>query len=283
MLTAAGARMATGQQQDTSTATAAAQPAPRGTGLMRWSLLRMLFGWRRLLRDWQVGDGREEAVAGHVLAHALPGDLGAAVRAIDDFAYRRKFLINVGDEKGAILEAAVARAAPRLALELGAYVGYSALRIARALPPGGRLVTVEINAGNAAIARRIVEHAGAADRVAVVDGALGDGGATMARLARDHGLHPGAVDLVFIDHAKDQYLPDLRRLLDAGWLHPGTVVIADNLGFPGAPAYRDFMDAAEGTRWRTQRHAAHVEYQSLLRDVVFESTLLAPGEAGQGT
>jgi catechol O-methyltransferase len=274
--------MDTGQQQDTSTATAA-RPSPRGTGLFRWSLLRMVLGGRRLLRDWQVGDGREEAVAHHVLAHARPGDVGAAVRAIDDFAYRRKFLINVGDEKGAILEAAVTRAAPRLALELGAYVGYSALRIARALPPGGRLVTVEINAANAAIARRITAHAGAADRVAVVDGALGDGGATMARLARDHGLGPGAVDLVFIDHAKDQYLPDLRRLLDAGWLHPGTVVVADNLGFPGAPAYRDFMAAAEGTRWTTRRHAAHVEYQSLLKDVVFESTLLAAGAPAQGT
>src|SRR5215831_1679139 len=99
----------------------------------------MLAGGRRLQREWQVGDGREEAAARHVLAHAPAGDLAAAIQALDDFAYRRKFLINVGDEKGAILEQAVARAAPRRALELGAYVGYSALRIARALPPGGRL------------------------------------------------------------------------------------------------------------------------------------------------
>jgi catechol O-methyltransferase len=244
--------------------------------LLRWSLVRLVLGMRRMQRDWQVGDGREEAAARHVLERAAPGDLGAAIAAVDDYARRGKFLVNVGDEKGAILEGAVARAAPRLALELGAYVGYSALRIARALPPGGRLCSVELIPANAAIARRIVAHAGAADRVAIVDGALGDGGATMARLEAEHGVRAGGVDLVFIDHAKDQYLPDLQRILAAGWLHAGSVVVADNLRFPGSPRYRDYMAAAEGTRWRTRRHRAHVEYLPLIPDVVFESTLLTP-------
>jgi catechol O-methyltransferase len=43
------------------------------------------------------------------------------------------------------------------------------------------------------------------------------------------------------------------------------------------------MDAAEGTSWRTVRHRAHVEYQSLIRDVVFESTLVAAPDAAQRT
>jgi catechol O-methyltransferase len=43
---------------------------------------------------------------------------------------------------------------------------------------------------------------------------------------------------VFIDHDKDAYLPDLQRIGAEGWLHPGSVVVADNVRFPGAPAYR---------------------------------------------
>ena len=51
---------------------------------------------------------------------------------------------------------------------------------------------------------------------------------------------------MFIDHDKDAYLPDLERILDRGWLHPGSVVVADNIRFPGAPEYRAFMQAEEG-------------------------------------
>jgi len=79
---------------------------------------------------------------------------------------------------------------------------------------------------------------------------------------------------VFVDHAKDQYLPDLQRILDAGWLHAGSVVVADNMRVPGSPRYRDYMDETEGGRWHTEKHRAHVEYLSALPDLVFESTLL---------
>jgi catechol O-methyltransferase len=241
---------------------------------LRWSLLRMFLGMKTLLRDWQVGDGREEGAARHVLAHAPAGDVDAAIRAIDEYARHKSFLINVGDEKGALLDAVIERVRPRLVIEVGAYVGYSALRIARRLPPGGRLLSVEMSPANAAIARRIAEHAGVADRVTFVTGHLGDGGATMARLAAEHGVGPDSVDVVFLDHDKDAYLPDLKRLLDAGWLHAGSVVVADNVRFPGAPEYRAHMEAEEGKTWRTRVHETHVEYQKLLPDVVLESTRL---------
>ena len=127
---------------------------------LRWSLVRMLLGMRRLTTEWQVGDGRELALARYVEAEARHGDLDDAIRVIDDFAYRRSFLINVGDEKGEILDAAIRRTQPRRLLELGTYCGYSALRAARVMPSGGRLVSIEFNADNAAIARRIWDHAG---------------------------------------------------------------------------------------------------------------------------
>jgi catechol O-methyltransferase len=243
---------------------------------LRWSMVRMLLGRRRLTTEWQVGDGRELALARYVEAEARQGDLDDVIRVVDDFAYHRSFLINVGDEKGEILDAAIRRTQPRQLLELGTYCGYSALRSARVMPEGARLLSIEFNADNAAIARRIWDHAGIGEELTVLVGTLGDGGDTIARLESEHGFSSGSLDFVFIDHDKSAYLPDLGRILDQGWLHPGSVVVADNIRQPAVPDYREFMQAEEGRTWRTSEHETHVEYQSLLKDLVLESEHLGP-------
>jgi catechol O-methyltransferase len=243
----------------------------------RWSVLRMAFGMRTLLKDWQVGDGREAALERYVLANARRGDLDDVISVIDRFAYEKSFLINVGDEKGAILDAAIARAKPKLLLELGTYCGYSALRTVRAAPADAHLVSIEFNVGNAAIARKILEHAGVAQRVTIVEGTLGDGGKTIAKLNGSLGFAPGKLDFAFIDHAKDAYLPDIETILRERWLRPGGIVVADNVKVPGAPEYHAFMRANEGKLFRTQEHAAHVEYQTLIKDLVLESEFLGNG------
>jgi catechol O-methyltransferase len=241
---------------------------------LRWSVLRMAFGAKHLLTNWQVGDGREEALARHVEANARRGDVDDVIRVIDDFCYRQSFMMNVGDEKGEILDRAVLRTRPRRLLELGTYCGYSALRIARVMPKEAHLHSIEFNAENAEIARRIWSHGGMGDRLTVVVGSLGDGGATIARLAAEHRFAPGSLDFVFIDHDKAAYLPDVQRMLEQRWLHPGSVVVADNVKFPGAPEYRAFMKAEEGKNWHTVEHETHVEYQKLLTDLVLESEYL---------
>jgi catechol O-methyltransferase len=234
----------------------------------------MMLGMKHLQTEWQVGDGREEALAEYVTANATPGDLDSAIATADEFCYGQSFMINVGDEKGAILDAAIRRAQPRRLLELGTYCGYSALRTARVMPEGAHLYSIEFLEANANIARRILSHAGADSRVTVLVGTLDDDGKTLDALAQQHGFTPGSLDFVFIDHAKDAYLPDLRRILERGWLRRGAIVVADNVKMPGAPAYRDYTRAQEGKLWRTTEHEAHVEYQSLLKDLVFESEYL---------
>ena len=252
----------------------------RRVPVLRWSFVRMLLGMKRLQTEWQVGDGREAALCEYVVANARPGDLDDAIRVIDEFAYRHSFLINVGDEKGEILDAAIRRAEPRRLLELGTYLGYSALRTARVMPAGARLWSVEFLPANAEIARRILSHAGVGeDRVTVVVGTLGDGGATIAALEEEHGFGPDVLDFAFIDHDKDAYLPDLARIVDRGWLRKGAIVVADNVKVPGAPAYRAHMRSREGGEWRTTEHETHVEYQTLLKDLVLESEYLGTGAA----
>ncbi len=247
----------------------------RRVPFLRWSFLRMVLGIRRLEREWQVGDGREAALAEYVVARARPGDPDDAIRVIDEFAYRQKFLINVGDEKGKLLDAAVRRASPRRLLELGTYLGYSALRTVRVMPPDAHLYSIEFVEDNASIARRILAHAGVADRVTVVVGTLGDGGKTIAALESEHGFAAGSLDFVFLDHDKKAYVPDLDRILARGWLRPGAILVADNIKLPGAPDYRERMRTAEGREFRTIEHQTHAEYQTLMKDLVLESEYLA--------
>jgi catechol O-methyltransferase len=241
---------------------------------LRWSVLRMALGFRHMSTRGQVGDGREEALARYVEGQARPGDVDDAIRVIDEFCYRHSVMMNVGDEKGEILDGAVRRAQPRRLLELGTYCGYSALRMARVMSEDARLWSIEFNPANAAIARRIWKHADVGERVNVVVGSLGDGGQTVARLDGEHNFSDGGLDFVFIDHDKAAYLHDLQRMLNCRWLHAGSVVVADNVRLPGAPKYRAYMQAQEGRHWRTTEHQAHLEYQSLISDLVLESEYL---------
>ena len=240
---------------------------------LRWSTVRMAMGMPSFLRTGQIGDGREAACADYVESHARRGDVDDVLDTIDSFAYEKAMLVNVGDEKGQLLDAAVRRASPGLVLELGTYCGYSALRIARSAPTA-RVVSIEFSAANAAVAQRIWEHAGVADRITCVVGTLGDGGATLDTLATEHGFSPGCLDLLFIDHDKRAYLSDLLSVLDRRWLHPGSIVVADNVRVPGAPKYRAYMRDLQGTLFNTIEHKTHVEYQTLMPDLVLESEYL---------
>ena len=240
---------------------------------LRWSVLRMATVGRNITTTGQIGDGREAAAVDYVLRHARAGDVDDVLATIDRFAYEKSLLINVGDEKGVLLDAAVRRADPKLALELGTYCGYGALRIARAAP-AARVYSVELAEANAVNARRIWAHAGVADRVTCVVGTIGDGGRTLDALTAKHGFAVGALDFAFLDHDKDAYLADLTSILDRGWLHHGSIVVADNVKVPGAPRYREYMRRQQGALWNTVEHKTHVEYQSLLSDLVLESEYL---------
>jgi catechol O-methyltransferase len=241
--------------------------------LLRWSVIRTGIGIRNFNRTGQIGDGREAAAADYVEANARRGDIDGVLATIDEYAYAKSFLVNIGDEKGAVLDAAVRRADPRLALELGTYCGYGALRIARAAP-SARIFSVELAAANAAVARRIWAHAGVEERITCVVGTIGDGGSTLDVLRDECGFDSGTLDFLFIDHNKHAYLTDLLSIAERGWLRRDAIVVADNVGFPGSPKYRGYMRDQQGKDWETVEHRSHMEYQSLIPDLVLESRYL---------
>jgi catechol O-methyltransferase len=245
----------------------------RRVPLLRWSFWRLAIGARNITKTGQIGDGRETAAADYVVANARQGDIDDVIAKVDQFAYEKSFLINIGDEKGELLDAAVRRANAELALELGTYCGYGSLRIARAAPTA-RVFSVELSAANAEVAQRIWSHAGISDRVTCVVGTIGDGGKTLDALADEHGFAAGKLDLLFVDHDKSAYLADLQSILDRGWLHRGSIVVADNILIPGAPKYREYMREQQDKLFDTAEHKTHGEYQTLVPDIVLESEYL---------
>lgn len=242
---------------------------------LRWSVWRMAVGMPSFTRSGQIGDGRELACAAYVEANARRGDIGHVLATIDEFATQKSMLVNVGPDKGAVLDAAVRRSNAGLVLELGTYCGYSALRIAGAAP-SAKVYSIELSPANAEVARRIWAHAGVDERITCVVGTLSDGGKTLDALSNEHGFGAGALDLMFIDHDKSAYLQDLQHVIDRGWLHRGSIAVADNVRIPGAPEYRRYMRQQQGKLWNTVEHKAHLEYQTLITDLVLESEYLAP-------
>jgi predicted O-methyltransferase YrrM len=109
----------------------------------------------------------------------------------------------------------------RRILEIGTLGGYSTIWLARALPPGGRLVTLELSPHHAAVARANLERAGLAGRVEVRVGPAAEGLAALATEAAE------PFDLIFIDADKPGYPAYLEGSLRLA--RPGTLIIADNV------------------------------------------------------
>lgn len=243
---------------------------------LRWTMLT--FGLSMLVRPVKhVGDGREQRCFDYVkakLEKSPPaGDrIQRILDEIDEYARFESFLMNVGDEKGLILDNSIKNTKPKIIMELGCYVGYSTLRMARASDADCHIYTVEWSPVNAGVARQFFELAGVSHKITVVEGYIGDGGKTVETLQTQYGL-TGKVDFLFVDHTKEAYLPDLKTILDRKFLHPGSVVVADNVGFPGIPDYKKFMEDQEGKLFRTKFHHTHIEY-FIMKDLMLESTLL---------
>jgi predicted O-methyltransferase YrrM len=116
-------------------------------------------------------------------------------------------------------------------LELGTLGGYSTIWLARALPAGGRLVTLELDPGYAAVARANLARAGLADVVEVRVGPARD---TLAALAAEGA---GPFDLVFIDADKASNAEYMEAAL--GLARTGSLIVADNVVRGGAVLYGD--------------------------------------------
>jgi predicted O-methyltransferase YrrM len=158
------------------------------------------------------------------LESALKASAGAGLRAINVSANQGKFLYLMAKAIGA-----------RKILELGTLGGYSAIWLARALPAGGRLVTVEVDPDTAAVARKNFARAGCADLIEVRVGPA------LEVLPRLEAEKAGPFDFVFIYADKVNYPQYLQWSITLA--RPGSVIVADNVVRKGAVADATSEDA----------------------------------------
>src|SRR5690242_9167707 len=106
-------------------------------------------------------------------------------------------------------------------LEVGTLAGYSTIWLARALPPRGKLITLELDPKHAAVAQQNIDRAGLTDKVTI---RLGKAMETLPLLEKESA---GPFDMIFIDADKQPYAEYFQWALRLS--RPGTLIVADNV------------------------------------------------------
>jgi caffeoyl-CoA O-methyltransferase len=164
--------------------------------------------------------------------------------------------ISVSASEGKVLQLLARIIGARRILEIGTLGGYSTIWLARALPPEGRLISLEIDARYADVARRNLKRAGLEGKVEVRVGPA------LESLSRLNVAIEGAFDLLFIDADKQAYVNYLRKALPL--VREGGLVLGDNT-LPDAvldPA------AESGTKRYNAEVSAHPDLDSILVPVL---------------
>jgi predicted O-methyltransferase YrrM len=152
-------------------------------------------------------------------------------------------------ETGLLLEVLVAMVGARTAVEVGTAIGVSTLHIARALQPGGTVISFEVDAERHGAARAYLDRAGVGDRA---DLRLNDAADGLAAV-------DGPLDFAFLDAFKNDYPRHLELVLPL--LRPGGAVVVDNVLLSGAV--------------HADRNLTHWSDEDVLRMRAFNADLVA--------
>jgi predicted O-methyltransferase YrrM len=134
--------------------------------------------------------------------------------------------IDVAPNQGKLLHLLALTKGARRILEIGTLGGYSTIWLARALPAGGRLVTLEVEPKHAEVAQQNLDRAGVSELVEV---RVGPAAETLAQL---HSQGEEPFDLIFIDADKQNISAYLGWSLQLARL--GTLIVVDNVVREGA-------------------------------------------------
>ena len=178
----------------------------------------------------------DDYIVGHLLEPDAALDAALAANAAGGLP-----AIDVSAAQGKMLHLFAQMAGARRILEVGTLGGYSTIWLARALPEGGRLVTLELEPNHAEVARANIAAAGLADRVDVRTGPA------IETLDAMIAVGEGPFDLIFIDADKPSNVAYLRAAIALG--RPGTVIVVDNVVRDGGVVDATSTDPSiQGTR-----------------------------------
>lgn len=178
--------------------------------------------------------------------------------------------MNVGPHKGKVITDIIATDQPSTILEIGGYVGYSAIMFGHALRKVAaatgrnskepRFLSLEMNPKFAAVSRALVSIAGLDDVVDIWEGPCR---ASLQSLAKGMASNSATKfwDMLFLDHSKISYLNDLKLCEELGLVAPGTMVIADDMKRPGNPQYSEYVRASP-----VEKNEAYLPFKGCLSD-----------------
>ena len=202
-------------------------------------ILRIFF--QNILDKILKRDEISQSVKSYIFENAKQSDPDSILKAMDDFAKNKRFLMNIGNEKGLLLTEELKKLGKNiLILELGCFCGYSAILMAKNLGNAGKVVSLEVNRTYAKNASEIINFAGLKDKITIIEGSSD----------KIIGTLRYRFDLVLLDHWKNLYRRDLIAIEKRGLLKNGTIIFADNVG--------KFISALVGKRGESDNYLNYV-------------------------
>ena len=203
---------------------------------------------------------RLERIDGYI-ASLFGGDDPALAQNLAEAEAAGLPAINVSANQGRLLYLLATMARAERILEIGTLGGYSTTWLARAVAPGGRIVSLELNAEHATVARQSIARAVPAVDVEV---RVGPAAATLRQMAASN---EPAFDFIFIDADKPGYVEYLALVMPLS--RPGTVIVADNLIRNGLVLDETPSDDnAKGARAFNAAIAAHPGLESIILPIM---------------
>ena len=195
----------------------------------------------------------------YVFSNAEKNNPKSILQTIDNFVLESgQFLMNVGPEKGEILRDHLLKSKPNNVIELGTFIGYSAVLISSTIGEKSKLTSIDSDSHSIEIAKELINFAGLDDKVNLMHGSAEE-------IIPELNFN---ADFVFIDHAKKKYLSDLKLLETQEIIIKNCTVFADNVGIFKDEMVEYFDHVRNSGKYQSQNFSSKLEYRNNIYDAV---------------
>jgi|TARA_E500000075_G_scaffold18435_1_gene15135 catechol O-methyltransferase len=195
----------------------------------------------------------------YVFSNAEKNNPKSILQTIDNFVLESgQFLMNVGPEKGEILRDHLVKSKPNNVIELGTFIGYSAVLISSTIGEKSKLTSIDSDSHSIEIAKELINFAGLDDKVNFMHG-------NAEEIIPELNFN---ADFVFIDHAKKKYLSDLKLLEREEIIIKNCTVFADNVGIFKDEMVEYFDHVRNSGKYQSQNFSSKLEYRNNIYDAV---------------
>ena len=195
----------------------------------------------------------------YVFSNAKKNNPKSILQTIDNFVLESgQFLMNVGPEKGEILRDHLLKSKPNNVIELGTFIGYSAVLISSTIGEKSKLTSIDSDSHSIEIAKELINFAGLDDKVNLMHGSAEE-------IIPELNFN---ADFVFIDHAKKKYLSDLKLLETEEIILKNCTVFADNVGIFKDEMAEYFDHVRNSGKYQSQNFSSKLEYRNNIYDAV---------------